>query len=551
MTRLLSVCCAALQGITMEKVLVLPLFLLLSALTGVCVRSTTEIYVEAGEMVALYCRLNGEDNHRDAELIWTSPPSQERDQTPNMSSAEQRHRDLLVHGRSLVILNATANHQGNYSCSLGNTSSQLWFRLRVCTKQSRGCEQRSRYRHPCHSQEACPLNCPDVNTPAVTLNITSNGVIWYKEGESTPKASYFSSVEEKDHGVYTCTRSYLYYGKIYNMTFTVVLDIQPKERLRLPPVIISPKSGVIYVNLGSPKVIDCKAFDEVFWFSTDSFVETNSSFPVFYNYTMERNADGINMTASLVFKKVSDEDLLKNYTCKLKTATGPSTCVTISLSQKPRPSYVPLALGIVSIMLVTVLTVVIYVKFKITITLLLRDTLGCHSSTSDEKSYDAFLMCYKSDTDAGLNEGDRMCLESVLEERLGYSLCLYDRDVLPGKAVAEAVLDCIEESRTVLLVPSSPDAGPGSGLLSAIHAALVERQTRLVFIKTEKTEVLRSGSFPEALQMLSEAGACVTWKGMRSMPPSSPFWKQLRYHLPAPQHASKIKLLPQTSQDVP
>ncbi|XP_034092052.1 interleukin-18 receptor 1-like [Gymnodraco acuticeps] len=556
-TRLLSVCCAALQGITMEKVLVLPLFLLLSALTGVCVRSPKEMYVEAGEMVALNCSLNGEDNHCDAELIWTSPPSQEMDQTPNMSSAEQRHRDLLVHGRSLVILNATANHQGNYSCSLGNTSSQLWFRLRVCTKQSRGCEQRSRYPHPCHSQEACQLNCPDVNTPAVTLNITSNGVIsWYKEGESMPKASYFSSVEEKDHGVYTCTRSYLYYGKIYNMTFTVVLDIQPKERLRLPPVIISPKSGVIHVNLGSPKVIDCKAlmdseFDEVFWFSTDSFVETNSSFPVFYNYTKEINGEEIKMTASLVFKKVSDEDLLKNYTCKLQTVAGPSTSVTISLFQKPRPSYVPLALGIVSIVLVTVLTVVIYVKFKITITLLLRDTLGCHGSTSDEKSYDAFLMCYKSDTDAGLNEDDRMCLESVLEERLGYSLCLYDRDVLPGKAVAEAVLDCIEESRTVLLVPSSPDTGPGSSLLSAIHAALVERHTRLVFIKTEKTEVLKSGSFPEALQILSEAGACVTWKGMRSMPPSSPFWKQLRYHLPAPQHASKTRLLPQTSQDVP
>ena len=118
-------------------------------------------------------------------------------------------------------------------------------------------------------------------------------------------------------------------------------------------------------------------------------------------------------------------------------------------------------------------------------------------------------------------------------------------------AVAEAVLDCIEESRTVLLVPSSPDTGPGSGLLSAIHAALVQRQTRLVFIKTEKTEVLRSGSFPQALQIVSEAGACVNWKGMRSMPPSSPFWKELRYHLPAPQHASKIRFLPQTSQDVP
>ncbi|XP_033941939.1 interleukin-1 receptor type 2-like isoform X2 [Pseudochaenichthys georgianus] len=339
MTRLLSVCCAALQGITMEKVLVLPLFLLLSALTGVCPRSPTEIYVEAGEMVALNCRLNGEDNHRDAELIWTSPSSQEMDQTPNMSSAEQRNRDLLVHGRSLVILNATANHQGNYSCSLGNSSSQLWFRVTVTTKQ----RNESTYPQICYTREVCRLICPNVNAPAAT----SNNDIWHKEGESSPKASYFSSVEEKDHGVYTCTRSYLYYGQIYNMTFTVVLDIQPK---------------------GSPKVIDCEVlmdseFDEVFWFSTDSFVETNSSFPVFYNYTKEINGEEIKMTASLVFKKVSDEDLLKNYTCKLQTVAGPLTSVTISLSQKHSPSHVPLALGIVGFV-VMILAVVVYVRFK-------------------------------------------------------------------------------------------------------------------------------------------------------------------------------------------
>lgn len=54
----------------------------------------------------------------------------------------------------------------------------------------------------------------------------------------------------------------------------------------------------------------------------------------------------------------------------------------------------------------------------------------------DGKTYDAFLMCYKSDTDAGINACDRKCLENVLEERFGYNLCLYDRDVLPGKGMA-------------------------------------------------------------------------------------------------------------------
>ena len=58
----------------------------------------------------------------------------------------------------------------------------------------------------------------------------------------------------------------------------------------------------------------------------------------------------------------------------------------------------------------------------------------------DGKSYDAFLMCYKSDTDAGLNDDDRKWLESVMEEEFSYSLCLFDRDVLPGKGTCLDVL---------------------------------------------------------------------------------------------------------------
>ncbi|XP_027132165.1 interleukin-1 receptor-like 1 isoform X2 [Larimichthys crocea] len=258
-------------------------------------------------------------------------------------------------------------------------------------------------------------------------------------------------------------------------------------------------SEVFYVDLGSPKVIDCKAvmysnYEEVFWLSGDSFVDTNTSVSVYYNYTSEYDTEGIKMTASLVFKKVSEEDLSKNYTCKLESDSQPSSFVTITLARK------------------------------------------------DGKSYDAFLMSYKSDTDAGLNEDDRNHLESVLEETFGYSLCLYHPE-----SVAEAVLDCIEQSRTLVLVPTSSDPGPESGLLSAIHEALVEQQTRLVFIKTEATDVSSSDSLPEALQLLGKAGDCVTWKGESSRPLSSSFWKQLRYHLPALQHAPKITRLPQTA----
>lgn len=534
----------------MVKVHLAPLLFLLVSLTGVCLK---DIYVKSGEMVALKCSQYRANNHSDARLTWTSHTNQVMDLTNNMSSAEKL--GVLVHETSLVILRASANHQGNYSCSLGSTGSQFWFRLTVYTRLSREYEERIQYNTTCYTKESCTLYCPSVNIPAANIpNITRNDIIWHKEGESLREETYyFLRVEEKNHGVYTCTRSYLYLDQIYNMSFPMVLDVKPKNSEKYAVIKSPRKNDVVHVDLGSPKVIDCKVdlysdSVEVFWLSGNSFVETDDNFPVFYNSTW--NNDTKQMTASLVFKKVSKEDLSKHYTCKLESASQLSSFVTITLAQKARPSYVSLAVSTVVIVVVMVLTVVTYVKFKIDITLFLRDTLGCHSSTSDGKSYDVFLMCYKSDTEAGLNANDRTWLENVLESKFGYSLCLYDRDVLPGKDVAEAVLDCIEQSRTVVLVPTSPDVVPGCGLLSAIHEALVERQTHLVFIKTEATEVSRSGSLPEVLQHLGEAGHCVTWRGISSMPPSSSFWKQLRYYLPASHHAPQIWLLPQTIKDL-
>lgn len=184
------------------------------------------------------------------------------------------------------------------------------------------------------------------------------------------------------------------------------------------------------------------------------------------------------------------------------------------------------------------------------------------------------MICYKSDTDPGLNEADRKCLQNVLEQRFGYNLCLYDRDVLPGKgmlytpniycskwtsllftpcvssrrgeyldywfvaAEAEAVLDCIEQSRMVVLVPTCLDPGLGSGLLSSVYAVLEEEQISFTFIKTQTKDV-RSGSLPEESRLLGGAGHCVTWEGLSSRPLSSSFWKQLHDHLPAPRSAPK------------
>ncbi|XP_029982757.1 interleukin-18 receptor 1-like [Sphaeramia orbicularis] len=528
-----------------KETLLVPVLCLFTLFTGMCPVKPDEIYIKSGEMVALHC------DHESHNVTWSSYTTQGKTQSSSLSSSEQNRMGILIHRSSFIILNASVIHQGNYSCSLGNTIIKS-FRLAVYSARFGEYKEGTEYPVTCYMHESCTLTCPGNYIPDGNIpNITSNGIIWQKgDGRRVSVEEHYSlsCVHDRDQGVYICTRSYLYQGQIYNMTSTRKLTVKPEEPEQSPVILFPRDKDVFYVDLGSPLEVNCTAdqcseFDSVYWLSVDE----NKNSRVFF-YATEENTSGqkLRMTASLVFKKVLEEDLFKNFSCKLDSTTQKSSVVTITLARKARRSYVPLAVSIVVTVLTMALTVVIYIKYKISLTLFIRDTLGCHRSISDGKSYDGYLMCYKSDTDAGLNTSERKWLEDVLEDRFGYNLCLNDRDVLPGQAIAETVLDCVEQSRTVILVPTSPDPGLESGLLTAIHEALVERQTRLVLIRTEATEGVRSGSLGEVLHLLSNVGHCVTWKGKDSEPLSSSFWKQLRYYLPPAQHSQKIHLLPQT-----
>ncbi|XP_039866655.1 interleukin-1 receptor accessory protein-like [Simochromis diagramma] len=524
------------------KISLLLLFLVfLTSTPGVCPLSFQEVNVEAGEMAVLQCPSYRGYSDGDAEVFWTSHTVDEMKLFNMSTSAEQRQMGVLVHGRILVILRASVNHQGNYSCSFRNSSRRSWISLKVYIAQSRDSEQMNQISKECYTEEYCKLYCPEKFFPFSTLNITRSGITWHKEGKSSPKDGYFPSVKKEDSGIYTCTRSYLYDGQIYNMTSTVKLDVQP-NKITKKAVIISPENKQVFeVDLGSTVVIDCKAVmmsgtDDLFWLSGSSFVDTDTSLPVFYNDTRVISTEEIRMRTSLIFRKVSEDDLSKNYTCKLQSAYQTSF-VTITLKQKAAPSSYFVALWIVGfVLMVMVLTAIIYAKFKVDITLFLRRILGCHRTIPDGKSYNACLMYYKSSTDPGLNEDDRKRLESEMKYRLGYSLCCYSPDVVPERG--EAVLDCIKQSQTVVLVPCSEDSGSGVDLLNSIQASLKKLQTHVVLIKTETAGVLSTSSSSEALK-LCKAADCVTWKGKSSMLPSSAFWKLLCYYLPAPQRAPR------------
>uniref|UniRef100_A0A3B3DGY2 Interleukin-1 receptor accessory protein-like 1 n=1 Tax=Oryzias melastigma TaxID=30732 RepID=A0A3B3DGY2_ORYME len=405
------------------------LTIIIGACAGACPLTPGIVYVREGEIVALKC-----DGSSDVASVtlWKKDFHRETYAQSNMSAAQQRQMGILVHESWLVILNTSMSHQGNYTCqSSRNHSSQSLFTMMVYNVS----EDKYDYPETCYKDHSLTLSCPEVNIPSEDIvNITITDVTWYKDG--LPSNPYFQKVEEEDAGVYTCNRTYLYSGQTYFKTFVVPLTVQEDT----PPIyatITSPRDNQVFpVELGTTVVIDCVADsdsfeDLLFWMRGISFVEDNSSFPVFYNETRDEKQ----IKASLVFRDLSVEDLSENYSCKLETDNQPPIEVTIFLTQKAHISCLNLTLCIISIVVAVTATIAVYLQFEIEIKLFLRDTLSCFSTSSDEKIYDAFLMCYKCDTDEGLREVDRKLLENTLEEKFGYSLCLYERDVLPGEGM--------------------------------------------------------------------------------------------------------------------
>ncbi|XP_055088524.1 interleukin-18 receptor 1-like [Periophthalmus magnuspinnatus] len=504
----------------MVKALLLLLLLFLKAVTG-C--TAEKICIKSGDTVALQCP------GKRSNVTWSHPHN------------GNNHVDLLNIEGMLVLLRASEDQQGNYSCS--HSVYNKTFDLRVFTTLIGDCENVTQHRKACYNGLACTLNCPTINTPPNT------SVTWQQNNRtlSNNEKYYFQSVKETDQGVYICVRSFPFRGRLYNTTFTMTLGLKHTETNKNEGIISPDPDEVFFVDLGSPLVINCTAlifldFTEIYWKISDLSINTSDSLRVKTSFSKENMDEGQKMTASLIFKEVYEEDVSAVFTCILESVSQEPISVNITLAQKEPRSYVAVAVTAVVIPVVMAIFVLIYIKYRIHITLFLRDTLMCNIRASDEKSFDAFIMYYMSEQGSGFSGDDMRTLQSVLVDQFGYSLCLFDRDVVPGKAVADAVLECVDQSRAVVLVPGSPDLSYESALLSAIHEALVERQTHLVFIKNKHTKKTDTGLQSDTLQLLTDMGHCIIWES--SLAPSSFFWKQLRYYLPPVQESHRISLLP-------
>ncbi|XP_060682945.1 interleukin-18 receptor accessory protein-like [Hemiscyllium ocellatum] len=162
----------------------------------------------------------------------------------------------------------------------------------------------------------------------------------------------------------------------------------------------------------------------------------------------------------------------------------------------------------------------------------------------DGKEFDAFVS-YANTSSLGEDDEsnsyiiteEKFALEllpNVLEKQHGYKLCLFERDILPGGVYTEDVISCIKRSRRVIIVLSPNYIARNDSrifeLQTGVSSMLDNYKTKVILIKFHSLpdRVDLPENVKKAITVLPE----ITWKGKKSFPPSSNFWKMLRYHMP-------------------
>ncbi|KAK1167947.1 interleukin-18 receptor 1-like [Acipenser oxyrinchus oxyrinchus] len=469
---------------------------------------------------------------------------------------------------TLRLLGVTLNNTGVYKCTLRNeTDIVASEQLELEVYNGKCYNKNYEYLRSSFVDQSTNLICPEMEL----FSSTKHRVTWVKDCDQiiTSKKNMHIDRTQKIHaGHYTCINSVEYDGKEYNISKTINLVVKDSPESMDPKMTFPIGMVAIEVEIGKETAINCTAilykndpFVTLYWQKNNSFVsmcEDNNhvcSEEGTIEHIEKQSHNSYRRISTLIFKNVQEEHLNMKYDCILSSTMkgGNGSIVLIKkkvISTDISHSSFSSGIIMVVVLMITIVTViVICVLLKVDIVLVYRAVTGKDETIGDFKEYDAYVT-YDSSTSSSAEEERTFALEilpKVLEEQLGYQLCIYQRDVLPGGAFVECVLEYIEKSRRLIMILSEEnmDGERQYELVTGLHNALVDRKIKIILIEYKPLKDL--GSLPESLQLLVKSNGTVKWKDSVSMKVNSRFWKKVQYLMPAKKHVSsdpeEVKML--------
>ncbi|VTJ81372.1 Hypothetical predicted protein [Marmota monax] len=398
------------------------------------------------------------------------------------------------------------NDTGNYTCMLRNTTycSKVAFPLEVVQKDS------------CFNS---PMKLPvhKLYIEYGIQNITCPNVDGYFPSRVKPTVTWYM-------GCY----------KIQNF-----INVVGSPTDALPPQIYSPNDRVVYEKEpGEELLIPCRVFftfikdshNEVWWTidgkkPDDITIDITIDESVSYTKTEDETR-----TQILSIKKVTPEDLKRDYVCHARNAKGEVDRAAKVKQKVVAPRYtVELACGFGATVLLVVILIVVYHVYWLEMVLFYRAHFGTDETILDGKEYDIYVSYARN---AEEEEFVLLTLRGVLENEFGYKLCIFDRDSLPGGIVTDETLSFIQKSRRLLVVLSPNYVLQGTQALLELKAGLENMASRgninVILVQYKAVKETKVKELKRAKTVLT----VIKWKGEKSKYPQGRFWKQLQVAMP-------------------
>ncbi|KAM4589109.1 interleukin-1 receptor accessory protein [Fundulus diaphanus] len=461
---------------------------------------------------------------------------------------------------------AVANDTGQYICMLSNKSScsKIAMRLKVVRRdeavRSTPCEPPvavAPTQELIGMQEGKILDCPDLQD-AARMSESEPTVSWsFVSAEHSRCYRYPFSERGSDReqrgtrlqfynmlipyqGLYFCTVQYQRRGRMLNFTRSInVSAIYPLVVSKHPTIFHPTPHKVFSVRTNSDVHLVCRGrlplvlhnSSREIWWTVDGKKVDQLNNPRFSqkNSNVKYDYGDLTEDSVLMIEDFQSEDLKREFNCSVRNAEGFLTRRAQLKEEVSLPSL-ELGCGLGVTLVLMLLLFVVYHVFWLELLLLYRSWFGTDERHTDDKEFDVYISYARNSEE---EQFVLSTLRSVLENVLGYSVCIFDRDSLPGGTITDETLSFVARSRRLLVVVSPGYASQGSQALLELKAGIdsmaLGGHLRVILVQYKPVQ---RQSLVRELRRARVALALVRWQGDKSKELTSRFWKRLRVELP-------------------
>ncbi|XP_053866166.1 interleukin-1 receptor-like 1 isoform X4 [Malaclemys terrapin pileata] len=405
----------------------------------------------------------------------------------------------------------------------------------------------------------CPQDCQ--NRTVKWYHTQTNQLIPAEEGgriHSSGRFLWFLPTSKEDSGNYTCVTHYSNYTKQSTVSVMVYLHKQGicfPSQIRYPNDTGTLTSGRIVCptidNYEKATIVkwykDCKPLqgprEKYSMGGKYLFIKRPQKTDEGHytcHFTCIHSGNIYNVSATRIFRV--KEDVSSPMPSQIQYPTD--NAVIQVESGDNHSTYT--TIGILVLLSIIALLLILYQFFRIDIVLLCQRIFKPYKTQDDGKIYDAYVIYPKNRT----NEANfveyfvHQILPDVLENKHGYKLCIYGRDMLPGEDAANALEMRIQKSRRliIILTPQLIQCEEfGYEHQIALYSALIQNNIKVILLEMET--IGNYAGLQESLRYIIKQQGTIKWKEKHKECPhasNSKFWKLVRYHMPLIHKPSQL-----------